>query len=266
MSALVIGSTGKTGRRILSRLTELGHPVRGVSRRTDVAFDWERPETWPTALEGIDAAYVCYYSDLAVPGARGVIEAFTKEAAVAGVRRLVLLSGRGEHHAESCEDIIRESGLGWTIVRAAWFAQNFNEGALRQSVIDGTIALSAGETLEPFVDVEDIADVAAAALTDERHTGRVYDVTGPRLLTFHDAAAMLAEASGRAVRYVPLTDEQFRVALIGHPYGEFLADLCAEVFDGRNAHLGTGVQDAIGREPRDFAGYCAAAKATGAWQ
>ncbi|MDY7088454.1 MAG: NAD(P)H-binding protein [Actinomycetota bacterium] len=266
MSALVIGSTGKTGRRILSRLTDLGHPVRGVSRRTDIPFDWERPETWPAALEGIDAAYVCYYSDLAAPGAPGAVEAFAKEAAFAGVKRLVLLSGRGEHQAQNCEEIIRVSGLGWTIVRAGWFAQNFDEGDLRQGVLDGTIALSAGETLEPFVDAEDVADVAAAALVDERHAGRVYDVTGPRLLTFHDAAAMLAEASGRPVRYVPLTDAQFRTALAGHPYGEFLADLCAEVFDGRNAHLGTGVQDATGREPRDFADYCAAAKAAGSWR
>ncbi|GAA1571485.1 NAD(P)H-binding protein [Dactylosporangium maewongense] len=266
MSNLVIGSTGKTGRRILRRLTDLGHPVRGASRRSDPPFDWERRETWPAVLDGVDAAYVSYYSDLAAPEAPAAVEAFTKAAAAAGVRRLVLLSGRGEHHAESCEDIVRESGLGYTLVRASWFAQNFGEGELRQGVMDGAVVLAAGDVAEPFVDVEDIADVAVAALLDERHDGRVYEVTGPRLLTFAEAAAEIALAAGRPVTYVPVGVEELRAALAGHPQGDLFADLCGEVFDGRNASLGTGVQDALGRPPRDFADYCRAAAAAGAWR
>jgi uncharacterized protein YbjT (DUF2867 family) len=266
MNTLVIGSTGKTGRRILRRLTDLGHPARGASRRTDSPFDWERQETWPAVLEGVTAAYVSYYSDLAAPEAPATVEAFTKAAAAAGVRRLVLLSGRGEHHAESCEDIVRESGLGYTLVRASWFAQNFSEGALLQGVLDGAVVLAAGDVAEPFVDVEDIADVAVAALLDERHDGRLYDVTGPRLLTFSGAAAELAAAAGRPVAYVPVSVAEFRAALAGHPLGDVFADLCAEVFDGRNANLGTGVQDALGRPARDFADFCRAAAEAGAWR
>ncbi|MEV0128661.1 NmrA family NAD(P)-binding protein [Dactylosporangium sp. NPDC050688] len=220
----------------------------------------------PAVLEGVEAAYVSYYSDLAAPEAPGAIEAFTKAAAAAGVRRLVLLSGRGEHHAESCEDIVRESGIGYTLVRAAWFAQNFGEGELRQGVLDGAVVLAAGTVAEPFADVEDIADVAVAALLDERHTGRLYDVTGPRLLTFAEAAGELALATGRPVTYVPVAVEELRAALAGHPQADLFADLCAEVFDGRNEHLGTGVRDALGREPRDFADYCRAAAAAGAWR
>ncbi|MET7419051.1 NmrA family NAD(P)-binding protein [Dactylosporangium sp. NPDC005555] len=269
MKTLVIGSTGKTGRRILRRLTDLGHPVRGASRRGDPPFDWERQETWPAVLEGVGAAYVSYYSDLAAPEAPAAVEAFTKAAAAAGVQRLVLLSGRGEHHAESCEDIVRESGLGYTLVRASWFAQNFGDvpgGELRQGVMDGAVALAAGDVAEPFVDVEDIADVAVAALLDESHNGRVYDVTGPRLLTFASAVAEIAAAAGRPVAYVPVSVEELRAALAGHPQGDLFADLCGEVFDGRNANLGTGVQDALGRAPRDFADYCRAAAAAGAWR
>ncbi len=266
MTTLVTAQSGKTGRRIMRRLNDLGHPARGASRRTDPPFDWERPETWPAALEGIDAVYVTYFSDLAAPEAPAAIEAFTKVASAAGVQRLVLLSGRGEHHAESCEDIVRESGLGYTLVRASWFAQNFDEGEFRQGVLDGSVVLAAGSVAEPFVDVEDVADVVVAALLDERHAGRLYDVTGPRLLTFAEAAAELAAASGRPVTYVPVSVEELRAALAGHPMADLFADLCAEVFDGRNANLGTGVRDALGREPRDFTDYCRTAAAAGAWR
>jgi len=265
---LVIGSTGKTGRRIARQLTERGYPVRYGSRHSATPFDWDQPGTWPAALAGVQSAYVSYFPDLAFPGAPEKIQALAKSAAVAGVKRLVLLSGRGEVHAQRCEHIVRHSGLEYTLVRAAWFAQNFSEGYLREPALNGLIALPAGDVREPIVDVDDIADVAVAALTEDRHAGQLYELTGPRLLTFDEAAAGLSSAMGRDVRYRPITFEAFHAsmkAIGGQVVADVFTEICREVLDGRNASLGNGVQRALGREPRDFAEFCRAAAAAGAW-
>jgi uncharacterized protein YbjT (DUF2867 family) len=265
---LVIGATGKTGHRIVQQLTDLGHTVRAGSRRSDPPFDWEDPATWPAAVQDVKAAYISYFPDLAVPGAPAAIEAFAKCAIDAGVERLVLLSGRGEANAQRCEEIISKSGASYTLIRASWFAQNFDEGHLLEPVLEGVVALPAGDAREPFVDVDDIADVAVAALTEDRHAGKLYELTGPRLLTFADAATEISQAAGRDVQYAAITSEQFRAALTaeaGPEYAEMLTALCQEVFDGRNEFLGDGVQQALGREPRDFADYCRETAATGVW-
>jgi uncharacterized protein YbjT (DUF2867 family) len=269
---VVIGSTGKTGRRIVSRLIGHGFPVREASRHSTPPFDWADPSSWPDVLHGAGAVYVSFYPDLAAPGAPAAIEALTARAADAGVQRLVLLSGRGERNARRCETIVRESGLDHTLLRASWFAQNFSEGDLLRPVLDGLIALPAGEVREPFVDADDVADVAVAALTADRHSGRhsgrCYEVTGPRLLTFAEAAAEISLAAGLDVAYAAVSAERFRAALAedaGPEFADLYTGLCEEVFDGRNASLGSGVREALGREPRDFTGFCRAAAASGAW-
>jgi uncharacterized protein YbjT (DUF2867 family) len=265
---LVIGSTGKTGRRIARQLAERGYTVRHGSRHSATPFDWDQPDTWPAALSGVHAAYISYFPDLAFPGASQKIEALTKAAAAAGVKRLVLLSGRGEAHAEHCEDLVRRSGLEYTLVRAAWFAQNFSEGYLREPALHGLVALPAADVREPIVDVDDIAEVAVAALTDDRHAGQLYEVTGPRLLSFDEAAAELSKALGSEVRYQPITLDEFHASMQeigGQMVADVFTEICREVLDGRNASLGDGVQRALGRQPRDFADFCHAASAAGAW-
>lgn len=265
---LVIGSSGKTGSRISRRLAELGFAVRHGSRNAAIPFDWDRPEGWARALEGVSSAYVSYFPDLAFPGASEKIEALTKVAAEAGVKRLVLLSGRGETHARKCEVIVEDSGLDYTLIRASWFAQNFSEGYLRDPVLGGVVALPAGDVREPIVDVDDIADVAVAALTEERHSGQLYEVTGPRLLSFEEAAGELAAAIGRPVRYIPITLDQFHASMTeigGKMVADVFTDICREVLDGRNAYLSDGVRRALGREPRDFSEFCRGAAASGAW-
>ncbi|MDM8084490.1 NmrA family NAD(P)-binding protein [Cellulomonas cellasea] len=264
----VIGATGTTGRRIVERLTALGHDVRPLSRRTTPRFDWDEPSAWPDALAGVRGLYVSYYPDLVAPQAPAAIEALTAVAREAGVERIVLLAGRGEAGAQRCEDIVRASGIDHTVVRASWFAQNFTEGQLHESVLGGVLALPAGDVVEPFVDADDIADVAVAALTEPRHGGRVYELTGPRLLSFDTAAQEISAVTGAPLAYVPIDAETFRQALteqVGAAHADLLTGLCVEVFDGRNESLGRGVQEALGREPRDFADVCRAAAAAGAW-
>jgi uncharacterized protein YbjT (DUF2867 family) len=217
----------------------------------------------------VAAVYIVFHPDLAVPGAPAKIQAFVDQAVAAGVRRLVLLSGRGEAEAQRCERIVQASGVDWTILRASWFAQNFSEGAFLDMVLAGEIALPADEVGEPFVDADDIADVAVAALTEPGHADELYELTGPRLLTFAEAVAEIAAAAGREIRYVPLPREAFTAALteqqVPPDFIELLDYLFSEVLDGRNAHLNDGVQRALGRAPRDFAAYARATAATGAW-
>jgi len=266
---LVTGATGKTGRRIIQRLSERGHAVRKGSRKSDPPFDWGDQSTWDAVLDGVTAAYICYAPDLAIAGATDTIRAFVERAVEHGVRRLVLLSGRGEEEAQRCERIVQRADIEWTVVRASWFSQNFSEGPFLDMVLAGEIALPAGEVGEPFVDADDIADVAAAALTEDGHAGQVYELTGPRLLTFTEAAGEIARATGRAIRYVQIPPEAFAAGVAGAGLPDDIAWLLDYLFvtvlDGRNAHLGDGVRRALGREPEDFAGYARRTAAAGVW-
>lgn len=266
---LVLGGTGKTGRRVVERLARRNVPVRIGSRSGTPPFDWENQATWAPALQGVGAVYVTYQPDLGAPGAADAIQAFTELAAASGVRQLVLLSGRGEGEAQRSEQIVENSELEWTIVRASWFDQNFSEDFLLESVLGGEVALPVGDVKEPFVDADDIADVVVAALTEEGHAGQVYELTGPRLLTFAETVAEIAQASGRDVRFVQVSLEQFNAGLkaaqVSDTVVRLLNYLFTTVLDGRNAFLMDGVQRVLGREPRDFAEYARATAATGVW-
>lgn len=266
---LVLGGSGKTGSRVARLLTGRGLPVRIGSRSGGVPFDWTDPATWAPALEGARAVYIAYYTDLAAPEAPDVIGAFAELAVASGARRLVLLSGRGEQGAEACEKAVARSGADWTVLRASWFAQNFSEGYLLEPVLAGELALPVVKVGEPFVDAADIAEVAAAVLTQHGHNGRTYELTGPRLLTFADAVATIAEATGRDISFVsvPVDDYAAGLAADGVPdvVTALLTYLFTTVLDGRGAHLGDGVQQVLGRAARDFTAYAHGTAATGIW-
>jgi uncharacterized protein YbjT (DUF2867 family) len=266
---LVLGGTGKTGRRVAERLMARGVPTRIGSRSGRPPFDWEDRSTWAPVLEGVRAAYVTYYPDLAVPGSVEAVGSFAELAVHSGARRLVLLAGRGEPEAEAAEGAVRESGAELTVVRSAFFAQNFSEDYWRDFILSGEVALPAGDVPEPFVDADDIADVAAAALTDDRHIGQTYELTGPRLLTFAEAVDEIGRATGREIHYVPISIEDFAAAAAAEGLPSDVVDLLtyvfSEVLDGRNAHVADGVQRALGREPRDFSDYARDAAASGVW-
>jgi len=267
-NALVVGGRGKTGRRVAQRLRDRGVRTRIGSRTAEPPFDWEEPSTWSAALDGIQLVYLTFYPDLAV-GSADKVGAFSRLARDNGVDRLVMLSGRGEPEARRSERAVRDSFDSATIVRASWFAQNFSENFLLDSVLSGEIALPAGTAAEPFVDADDIAEVAVTALTESGHEGRLYEVTGPRLLTFADAAAEIARATGRDVRYRAITSAQFAASLLEEDVPAEVVDLMVELFavtlDGRNAYVTDGVREALGREPRDFGEYAREAAADGVW-
>lgn len=269
LPTLVLGGTGKTGRRVVERLEARGLPVRVGSRSGEPRFDWDDRATWAPALHGVGSVYVAHYLD-ALPGAAETIGAFAELAVQRGVARLVLLSGRGEPEAEQAQHAVRASGADLTTLCSTWFAQNFSEDYMRDYVLSGEVALPAGDTPEPFVDANDVADVAVAALTGDRHIGQLYELTGPRVLTFAEAVDEISRAAGREIRYVPISIEEHAAAAaeLGVPREliDMLTYLFSEVLDGRNAHVTDGVQRALGRPPRDFRGYARAAAATGVWE
>ena len=272
-TTLVLGGTGKTGRRIVQRLQAAGRPVRVGTPSATPPFDWTDEATWPVALDGVGSVYVTYYPDVAVPGAAEAVGAFAELAVATGVRRLVLLSGRGEEGALRSEQALQQSGADWTIVRSAFMDQNFDESFFLEPVRAGEVAFLADPGLaEPFIDADDIADVAVAALTGDGHVGQLYEVTGPRLLGWAQAVAEIAAAAGRPIRYVPVSLEEYAALLVENQVPaddvKMLTGVFSEiagVLDGRNAYLSDGVQRALGRPPRDFTDFARAAAATGVW-
>ncbi|RSN71373.1 NAD(P)H-binding protein [Actinomadura sp. WAC 06369] len=268
---LVLGARGKTGRRVTARLTALGVPVRAASRSTGTIFEWADRDTWGPALDGARAVYLVPMNESVDQDA---VAEFADAAVAAGVRRLVLLAARGagggpQPAQEPAERAVRASGAEWTILRPAWFAQNFSEDFFREPLLAGVLALPTGEGREAFVDAGDIADVAVAALTGAGHAGEVYELSGPEPLTFGAAVRMIAEASGREIRYTPVEVPEFTAMLesLGVPaaFAEMLAGLLTTLRDGDGDRVGDGVRRALGRDPRPFAEYVKEAAAAGAW-
>jgi uncharacterized protein YbjT (DUF2867 family) len=167
------------------------------------------------------------------------------------------------------EQAVRDAGVERTILRANWFAQNFSEHFLLEPVLNGVIALPAEDVAEPFIDADDIADVAVAALIGDGHAGAIYELTGPRLLTFADVADVLTGVTGRDVRYLAVTPEEYAATAVEHgvPAEEVgpLTELFTRVLDGHNAVVSHDVERVLGRPARDFAEYARAAAATGVW-
>jgi uncharacterized protein YbjT (DUF2867 family) len=268
-ATLVLAGTGKTGRRLVTRLRERDVPVRVGSRRGSPPFDWEDEATWIPAVHGAGAVYLAYYPDAGFPGAAAAIGTFADLAVREGVRRIVLLADRGAREAERGEAAVRDSGAEWTVLRAGFITQNFSEEFLAGAVRAGVVALPAGSVAEPFLDAEDIAEVAATVLTTDGHAGAVHELTGPRLLTFADAVAEIGAAVGREIRYVPVTADRFASTLTeqGAPaeYARMLAALMDAVFDGSRATRTDHVERVTGRAPRDFGDYVRETAPTGIW-
>jgi uncharacterized protein YbjT (DUF2867 family) len=268
-TTLVLGGTGKTGRRVAQQLIQAGHAVRIGSRSAATPFDWDDRDTWAPVLRGVRAAYVSYQPDLAVPGALQTVAAFFTQALDSGIEKLVLLSGRGEAEALDAEAALRATRADWTILRASWFHQNFSEGFWLDSIRAGEVALPATLAAEPFVDVDDIADIAVEALTTSRHSKQLYELTGPEALTFSDAFGQIAQAAGRSITLIPVSIAEYRAELVrqGLPqaYVDLVIYLFENVLDGRNTPITDGVQRALGRSPRSFADFVKNAAATGVW-
>lgn len=266
---LIIGKNGKTGTRVDQRLQALGYETRAVSRSTTPSFDWDDSTTWASAIKGTRSAYVTYQPDLAVPNAEGAIKTFVRVARENGLEHITLLSGRGEEGAQRAEKILQDSGISWNIVRCSWFSQNFSESFMLEGILAGELVLPAADTLEPFVDTDDIADVAVATLTESGHRNKLYELTGPRALTFAQCVEEISGALDRPVKYTGIPVDAYISALNEEGAPEdlkwLLRELFTVVFDGRNSNVMPGVEEALGRSATDFKTYVQKTMASGVW-
>lgn len=267
---LVIGGNGKTGRKIVAKLKAQNQTVRVGSRNGLPAFDWDDSSTWAPALEGMDKVYITFQPDLAVPGALEKIEALTIQAQKSNIKKLVLLSGKGEREAELCEQVVINSGINYTIVRASWFSQNFSESFFLDPILAGHVALPNADAKIPYVDTDDIADVAVAALMDEKHNGQIYQLTGTRLLTFKDVVQEIATATNREITFTPITLTAYTSMLEEHgvpkDYIWLIGYLFTEVLsDDSISERSDDIEKVLARKPKDFSTYVQETAATGVW-
>ena len=267
---LIIGANGKTGSRVAARLQAAGIETLGVSRSTTPAFDWADPSNWAAVLQGMTGAYLTYHPDLSVPEAEGHIRTFCTVAREVGLEHVVLLSGRGEEGAARAEQVLRGSGLAWNVVQASWFAQNFSENFMLDSVLAGELVVPAGTSPEPFIDIDDIADVAVAAFLEPGLQNRLFEVTGPEAMSFAECVREISAAAGYPVDLVELPLEDYIQALRDQDVPDYLVELLRELFsdlfDGRNAYTADGVREALGRPATEFAQYARKTAGTGVWQ
>lgn len=269
IKTLVIGGTGKTGRKVVSKLRALGEEVRIGSRNGSPAFDWQDQSGWSDALEGINQVYITFQPDLAVPGALDAIEALVKEAKKSGVQKLVLLSGKGEREAELCEQVVIHSGLEYTIVRASWFMENFSESFFLDPILAGHVALPKPEAKVPYVSTDDIAEVVVKALTED-HGGQLYELTGPELLTFKEVISKIDEASGRNIAFTPISLSAYVTMLEEHQvpkdYIWLINYLFTEVLGTAGNDVVThDVEKVLNRPATSFDQYVKNTAKTGVW-
>lgn len=267
---LVIGGNGKTGSRVAENLKQSGHNLRVVGRKTNPNFNWEDIDTYSSALKNMDRAYIVYYPDLAMPGSRDAITILTEKALEAGLEKVVLLSGKGETEAEACEDIVANSGLNYTLVRASWFNQNFSEGAFLEFVLNGVVALPRSEVKIPFVDTDDIADVVSKVIVDDAYNGQTITVTGPQKRTFKEVVSIMSEAIDKHIQFVPISIDEFkegmRKAGLPDSYIWLFGYLFKEVLGNPdNQEVSNDVAEVLGRPAKDFETFAKETAATGIW-
>lgn len=267
---LVLGSTGKTGRRVAERLQNLQIPTRLGSRSGQPSFNWDEPGNWEEVLTGIESVYITFQPDIAMSDAFEKIRLFTETAKLCKVNKLVLLSGRGEEQAQACEQLVIQSGIEWTIIRANWFMQNFSESFLLESILNSDVVLPTIKSPDPFVDADDIADVAVAALTTKHHSHKIYELTGPEAISFEFATAQIATALNRPITYSEINIDEYVAVLKSYQLPDDLVGLMqylfTEVLDGRNETISNDIENILGRKPTSFKEYVLKTTKTGVWQ
>ncbi|WP_282043211.1 SDR family oxidoreductase [Winogradskyella flava] len=267
---LVIGGTGKTGRRVVEQLQNKGIEPRIGSRNASPSFDWDNKDTWVNALQDIEKMYVTYYPDLAVPGAKEAIQSLTYLAKELGVKKMVLLSGKGETEAEACENIVMDSGIDYTIVRASWFNQNWSESFFLEPILSGEVALPMSDVLIPFVDANDIAEVAATVLIDDSYNGEIIEVTGPELITFKQIVDIISKSSDRRLNFYEITLEQYvdgmKQMQIPNDVVWLIEYLFSHVLTNpKNQLVVSDIERVLGRKAKPFMEYAIETAKTGIW-
>lgn len=268
---LVIGGTGKTGRRVVERLQNKGENVRIASRKSSPTFDWNDSESYEPTLLGADKVYIVYHPDLAVPGAYESIKELVEAAQKVGVKKLVLLSGKGESEAEKCEIVVANSGLEYTLVRASWFNQNFSESFFLDPIKSGIVAMPMHDIGVPFVDADDIADVVVDALLQDELNGQTIEVTGPELISLQEAVSIIAKSTQRDIQFIPVSLEDYiahmNAAQVPAEIIWLFEYLFTEVINNPVNHkVKDDIEKVLGRKAKSFGAFAKEVAETGMWE
>lgn len=270
LGILLTGGTGKTGRRIAAGLAAQGIKPRIASRDVKAAgphavhFDWADAATHGPALDGVDAAYLV--APAGVPDPLHAMVPFLHAALEAGVRRYVLLSAsslaEGEPMMGQVHAFLRGTAPEWVVLRPTWFMQSFSEQQHLPTIRDeGAIYTAAGDGRVPFIHADDIAAVGVAALLGKVAGDGDHVLTGPRALSYGDAASIIAAAAGRPVRHQRLSEDALAKRLAGHglppPYAAALAAMDTAVAHGSEDRITDAVQVITGRTPISFEAFAA---------
>jgi uncharacterized protein YbjT (DUF2867 family) len=255
---LIIGGTGKVGSRVTQYLTTAGHVARVASRTGgDVRFDWRDADSYRPAVEGADGIFIVGPGSATdwSPSLTRLLEV----AAAAGVRRVVLLSARGveflpDGAVARAERAVQDGSIPWTILRPSHFAQNFTEAMFVP--VDGAVIAPVGDGAEPFVDVDDIAQVASTVFGSDDWRNEIIDISGPSALGFVDAVAVLAEHTGRPTRFEDESAEdhiaRLRSANTPEGYIEWRMAMLGGIRSGADAYVSDGVERVLGRPATSF--------------
>ncbi|WP_327387375.1 NmrA family NAD(P)-binding protein [Streptomyces sp. NBC_01207] len=265
-TTLVIGATGTTGSRTTAHLVAAGQRVKAGSRRatplpgTDpVRFDWYDPSSFGDAVAGADRVYLV--PPVGDPDPAAVMLPFLERARAAGVRRAVLLSSSAIIEGGPAVGQVHRALPGlfdeWAVLRPSWFMQNFTGTHAHADGVraDGVIRTAAGTGRVGFVDADDIAAVAARALTDDRAPDTDLVLTGPQALSHDDIAALLTEVTGRTVVHHQLAYEDMRdrlAAVMPSEFATMLAAMDRSIAEGAEDRTTDTVHRLTGRPPHDF--------------
>ncbi|WP_298014196.1 SDR family oxidoreductase [uncultured Aquabacterium sp.] len=264
---LVLGATGNVGQPLVQALLARGQHVKAASRSgkpvagaEGVVFDYARPETFHAAFDGVDRAYVMLpgghvnSKELLLP----VIQAAAARRVKVVLQTVFGVDADDAIPYRQVEIALERSGTPYVILRPNWFSDNFHN-FWKAGIDHGQIALPAGTGKSSFIDVRDIAESAAVALTTDRFDGQSFNLTGPEAVSYADAAQLLSEVAGKPVRYVPIDDSAFVEALTGagvaRDYADFLASIFHPVREGWTAAVTDHVQTLTGHAPRSLATY-----------
>lgn len=268
MTILVTGATGTVGQHVTKLLLKQGASVRALTRNAERARtklpdgvqiaegDLMKPETLMDALQGVEAMFLITSSD--EPNADlntdPEMVALAKEA---GVKRVVVLVGYEEGPVE---EALRTSGMHWTLVKPAEFMANALVDWRDTIRSEGVVREFYGDALSARVHEGDIAEVAVRALLEEGHHGQSYSLTGPEALTRKEAVRAIAEAIGKDIPFVELTEEEARLQWQNQGYDEegveFFVQMAKNPPEAGYTVLPT-VEQVLGRPARTFAEWAA---------
>ena len=267
---LVTAPNSKTGKQVVKLLKRENIPFRAASRSTSVPFDWENEKTWASAISGAHAVYVVIPPNLAFADMPQRLKAFLTYCEAVRVRRIILLSGRGEDEAAKIEEVALSNAIPTTVLRASWFAQNFSEGYFVEGVVNGQLAIPSKLVREPFIDTRDIAKAVVFALKDKSSNNYVFELTGPELLSFEDVAKKFTKHLDQSVTYVYMPIEDYINQLLQFGVSTDEIDLTrflfGELLDGRNAYTTSDLSLLLGEQGTSFEQFIQHTKPSGVWQ